>query len=145
MPKRRPIGSKGVRSGYIKIKTINGWNYEHILIAENKYGRKIKNDEEVHHLDENRLNNNPDNIVIWKKHKHQSYHSSHRSKETINKMKGNRPSITGENNPMYGIHKCGKDNPLYGRKATEETKKKMRLAWIKRKERKLQNVYIMAE
>jgi len=50
------------------------------------------------------------------------------------KMKLNRPDISGENNPMfgrtgelnpmYGVHKLGKDNPLFGTTRSEESKLK---------------------
>lgn len=38
---------------------------EHIIVAEKKLGRKLKNDEVVHHLDKNRSNNNPDNLIVF--------------------------------------------------------------------------------
>jgi len=37
--------------------------------------------------------------------------------------------MAGENNPMYG--KCGKDSPVYGRKHTEEEKRKMSISITK--------------
>lgn len=44
----------------------NGVVYEHILVAEEKLGRKLNNFETVHHLDENKLNNNPDNLIVFR-------------------------------------------------------------------------------
>lgn len=34
-------------------------------------------------------------------------------------------ALKGENNPMYGIHRFGKDNPMYGKKLTENHRKKI--------------------
>jgi hypothetical protein len=42
-------------------------------------------------------------------------------------------SRTGSKNYMYG--KRGEDTPNFGRKHSEETKLKMKLAWQKRKEK----------
>lgn len=32
-------------------------------------------------------------------------------------------NVSGENNPMYGVHMFGKDNPFYGKSHTKETKR----------------------
>jgi len=39
---------------------------EHILVAEKMLGRYLKPDEIVHHIDFNKLNNDPDNLFIFK-------------------------------------------------------------------------------
>ena len=46
---------------------------EHILIAEKKIGRYLKDNEVVHHIDENKRNNNPNNLMVFKNN---SYHTS---------------------------------------------------------------------
>ena len=50
------------------------------------------------------------------------------SKETKQKISASRTGrFTGEDNPNYGNHKlAGKNNPFYGKRHTEETKKKLR-------------------
>jgi len=45
------------------------------------------------------------------------------SEETKRKISENHADFSGKNNPMYGI--LGKDHPLYGRKHTKETIRKM--------------------
>lgn len=45
------------------------------------------------------------------------------SKELLDKLSENHKDVSGKNNPMFG--KKGIDNPNYGRKNTEETKKKI--------------------
>lgn len=43
-----------------------GCVYEHILIAEEKLGRKLKANECVHHLNEVRNDNRPENLIVFK-------------------------------------------------------------------------------
>ena len=47
------------------------------------------------------------------------------TEDTLQKMRG-------ENNGMYGVFRCGKENPFYGEKHDEETRRKMRVAACKR-------------
>lgn len=52
-----------------------GYVYEHIVIAEERLGRSINGNEEVHHLDQNRENNLPSNLIVLEKPQHQRLHS----------------------------------------------------------------------
>lgn len=47
-----------------------GYVREHRLVMEEKLGRLIEEDEIVHHLDGNPLNNNVDNLIVMKKVDH---------------------------------------------------------------------------
>jgi transposase len=47
---------------------------EHRLVMEKKIGRHLTPDEVVHHLDGNRKNNDPDNLVLYKRGQHVSKH-----------------------------------------------------------------------
>jgi HNH endonuclease len=68
-PLWKPIGSRYVRhDGYTKIKTENGWEYEHRLVAGALPG------EQVHHRDGNPRNNDPANLERVKNSSHQTYH-----------------------------------------------------------------------
>jgi hypothetical protein len=49
--------------------------------------------------------------------------SYQRFKEEYSKI--NSESVKGSKNPMYGIRKIGENNPFYGKKHTEETKKRI--------------------
>jgi hypothetical protein len=42
----------------------NGYVYEHILIAEQKLGRPLLPKEVVHHLDGDKANNSPENLIV---------------------------------------------------------------------------------
>ena len=47
-----------------KSPQFNNLEYEHRVIAEENLGRPLKEGEEVHHLDEDRSNNSPDNLLV---------------------------------------------------------------------------------
>lgn len=51
-----------------------GYVYEHIVIAEEDYGRSIAIDEDVHHLDLDRSNNSPSNLIVLSKKSHGKLH-----------------------------------------------------------------------
>lgn len=95
----------------------NGWVAEHTLVAEWFYNQKLKENEEVHHIDFNGKNNNPENLKIWDISEHRAYHArlnneklwsnpDYRakmleiSKRTDNKHHWNGER-SGENNPAY--------------------------------------------
>jgi hypothetical protein len=59
--------------------------YEHRAIMEEKLGRKLLPEERVHHLDHNKKNNSPENLVVFESCGH------HISKEHTD-----RCSITGQ-------------------------------------------------
>ena len=43
----------------------SGCVYEHILVAEQKLGRYLTDKECVHHIDRNKKNNTPENLMIF--------------------------------------------------------------------------------
>lgn len=43
----------------------NGMVYKHIVVAEEVLGRPLNTGETVHHIDRNKKNNNPDNILVF--------------------------------------------------------------------------------
>lgn len=65
------------RPGHPRAMTSENWNgyvYEHIVVAEEDFGRALLPDEEVHHLDLNRSNNRPSNLIILSKKSHGRLH-----------------------------------------------------------------------
>lgn len=46
----------------------NGYVLEHIVVAEKVLGRRLRPNEEVHHRDRDRANNEPDNLRVYDSH-----------------------------------------------------------------------------
>jgi len=96
----------------------NGWVPEHDLIAEWFYRPKQEN-EEVHHLDFNGKNNNPENLLIMDRSEHRSYHAKHNNKklwanpEYREKML--EVSRRTDNKHRWNGSRSGKNNPAYYR------------------------------
>lgn len=55
----------------------SGITYEHYLVAEQKIGRLLRKNETIHHEDENKLNNHPDNLYVFAtRADHARYHKT---------------------------------------------------------------------
>lgn len=66
-------GGKTVKDGYIQIhspnhpsKNMRGYVHEHRLVMEKHIGRLLKREEVVHHIDDNRANNDITNLQLFK-------------------------------------------------------------------------------
>lgn len=81
----RAVNWKGGRriasNGYIEIKVENypklnkrRYVYEHVYVAEKKIGRLLRENEVVHHIDRNKTNNHPDNLMVLTKEEHSKLH-----------------------------------------------------------------------
>lgn len=76
-------GGKHIQNGYMKILVthhpncdVRGYVYEHRFIMECKLGRYLKKREIVHHIDEDKLNNNPNNLRLFKNQsEHLKFHA----------------------------------------------------------------------
>ena len=53
----------------------NGYIAKHRLILEKQLGRYLNKNEIAHHIDKNKLNNNPTNIELYTHKKHSSFHN----------------------------------------------------------------------
>lgn len=70
--------SKG-KNGYVVLngagRERDGRQYEHRKVMEEKIGRKLNKEEVVHHIDGNRTNNSPDNLMLFANDsEHHKYH-----------------------------------------------------------------------
>lgn len=74
---------KRIKGEYIQIflKSENKWVYEHRYIMEQQLGRKLSTAEEVHHINEDKLDNRVENLVVLSKAEHTRIHH-------LNKKKG---------------------------------------------------------
>lgn len=80
-------GKRTNHNGYIEIHKPdhhrargNGYVFEHIVVAENKIGRKLEEDEVVHHIDGDKKNNKPKNLKVMKINEHSSNHNKGKNK-----------------------------------------------------------------
>jgi hypothetical protein len=64
-----PEHPKAMKNG-----SFEGYVYEHVLMAEEILDRSVKEGEVVHHLDENKSNNSPDNLLILSNPMHVKLH-----------------------------------------------------------------------
>jgi hypothetical protein len=65
------------KSGYRMYKTPNGtYKYTHRRVGEKKIGRKLKHNEEVHHINKDKKDNRYENLVVLKKTIHKELHKS---------------------------------------------------------------------
>lgn len=91
-------------NGYVLVKVgkehhladVRGYAYEHRLVAENKLGRRLLPGEQVHHIDENKQNNDPANLEVCFPAEHHLHHRSG----------GKAARLPGEPNPMIACA-CG--------------------------------------
>jgi hypothetical protein len=72
-----------IKNGYVAVvedhllekATVVDYVYEHRLVAEEILDRPLKEGEEVHHLDGNKTNNSPDNILVLSGPMHAKLHT----------------------------------------------------------------------
>jgi len=70
-----PIGHSRIKNGYRYVKVAEGkWDYEQRVVMEGRMGRKLDRDEVVHHIDRDRLNNNPMNLMVMSREEHSELH-----------------------------------------------------------------------
>ena len=70
-----------------KSGTLKGYVYEHIYNAECKLGRELLPGEVVHHIDENKVNNDPENLLIFKSaHDHAAFHGNNLKLENLERL-----------------------------------------------------------
>jgi hypothetical protein len=50
------------------------YSYEHVLVAEETIGRRLKKNEHVHHLNGQKLDNRPENLLVCTQSEHRSLH-----------------------------------------------------------------------
>lgn len=81
----------------------NGYMLEHRLVMEKKLGRRLESYEIVHHIDGDKTNNHPDNLMLTVRENHRRTHIEALSKalELENKV-DELEKILGEYRRLYG-------------------------------------------
>ena len=57
--------------------------HEHVVVAERILGRKLRPDEVVHHIDRNKRNNDPSNLVVLTREEHGRLHQECAEKREV--------------------------------------------------------------
>ncbi|HKY40734.1 MAG TPA: HNH endonuclease [Polyangiaceae bacterium] len=106
-------GGKSLASnGYVLIRVgvdhpmadVRGYVYEHRLVMAKQLGRWLRSDEQVHHRDEDKRNNHPENLEVLSSAEH---HLHHRAADS-------RLRMPGEANPDVPCEcGCGAVFPRY--------------------------------
>ena len=97
-------------NGYKMVKCPNhphcdgkGYIREHILVMEKYLGRYLTEDEVVHHIDENKLNNDISNLQLMTKYEHKCYHSS-KPRKHVDLEKAKELLLKGYTMPQVAKH-----------------------------------------
>ena len=94
-------------NGYLRFS--NGGEFVHRMVYEYFSGKSIPDGYVIHHIDEDKVNNNIDNLILMNDAEHRILHM----KDTIRKYCYKSEEVMGENNPFYG------------KKHSDETKSKI--------------------
>lgn len=81
-PKKRDGEFVIDRTGYMRI---NGNRHVHRIAAEQMLGRPLRGNEVVHHIDGDKTNNHPSNLMVFASHaEHAAHHAAMRRQQQIN-------------------------------------------------------------
>lgn len=114
----------------------DGMVYEHVYIAEQKLGRVILLEEDVHHIDEDKSNNAMENLIVFKTHEdHSRYHKTGIMTETEDGtyISPQRMNICKQCNTEYAVYRgndtfCSKECfDVFQRKADRPSKEELTL------------------
>lgn len=125
------------KKGYIlvyapnnKRSNVNGYIYEHLLIMEKYLGRPVRKEEAVHHIDENKSNNNINNLILFPtKGSHTAFHHNIRKYKAIKELKETGYKICIKCNKKLPLSEFTKDKKskdglkYYCKKCLKEYKK----------------------
>ena len=73
----KPEHPNAIKRGYVA---------EHRLVAEKKIGRYLKHGEVVHHINENKLDNRPENLEVMTSYEHMKLHANRKVRDNDGKF-----------------------------------------------------------
>jgi len=77
----RPLGSRQPHpDGYVLVKTTRGWELEHRVVMAAHLGRELRDNEDVHHENEDKTDNRLDNLKLMTKRSHGAEHAAERER-----------------------------------------------------------------
>jgi hypothetical protein len=114
----KPDHPSAIKSGGEK-----GYVYEHVLVAEKATGKKIPKGYEVHHLDFNRANNVPNNLIVLSYAAHQQLHCWLRKGApigltTVSLKTTVKPVVVGKKRCAILVNRCNCGKPTSSPKHT---------------------------
>lgn len=80
-----PNWKGGFRLGHEYLRVTDGRFY-HRIVMEEKLGRKLHAWENVHHIDENKFNNHPDNLEVLTNSEHRKLHAATQKRNRYGKF-----------------------------------------------------------
>jgi hypothetical protein len=100
-------------AGYILVKLpthpradINGYVFEHIVVLEHKLGRFLSGNEDTHHINGDKSDNRPENLICLTKSQHHHLHTngipcSEETKHKLSEIKRCCFKVKGKQHPHY--------------------------------------------